>query len=671
MKNPKHILRGGLSLLLTAVSFSLFAQFPVNNVCTPTSTKAIRGVDQFERKKYINLAASTGEVNSKLGTGEQAQRYVNELEMTVGRSLSMVYAETNWGKSLFEDPDREGYVDIERMKAKFESTSSTDRTDYPFYATAYGSNNQDLAVHDRAPSYPSFMEQYSVTSSGTTSEEFPVNTKAAGELAANVLKYRYNDFNRPKYYEIVNEPKWTVWSDSRFTSLHTDVKKEVDALGLDINVGGPCYAVSNFYQNNYQNLSHMTDFIDNTNFELDFYSFHTYDYITWNTRSGVFEGSINSGIPLEGVLDALASYTYNEYGRELHYVASEHGGYLPDEDNRTTALDFYGKYYFPGEGFDFEMEKRSIDNFIMVNSAIANAFTFINHPHVVLKSVPFILLESASWDTYYYSSLLVKEDFDKNSANYVECKLIYFYDYFKDVKGRRVNSYCDATDIQHFALVNDNTLMLMYHNQSNSTGEINLNINGMSEAPSSITVRKLGANAIDKRPYFTEEAAATDLSSLYIEGQESVAIFVTYPNPIAESEYMDEIPHYATEQGVEFTGSKTFSLDIDNFDTLKDAFLRVGIHRENGSNSGINITVNGNTYETSTEKAASRLTSSEDGYVTQRVIQIPLSQLHAEDNEIKVQFTDGGQGGVGAVVLRGVHSAIRKQDTVTVKLGGN
>ena len=114
----------------------------------------------------------------------------------------------------------------------------------------------------------------------------------------------------------------------------------------------------------------------------------------WDDVAYDFVGSISSGLPEEGVFDALNAYYFNNTGDDFTYVASEHGGYISDKDNRDYALDMLADKYFPGSGFEHEMEKRSISNFIMVNSAIANTMVFMNHPHIVKKSVPFIRAES-------------------------------------------------------------------------------------------------------------------------------------------------------------------------------------------------------------------------------------------------------------------------------------
>ena len=232
-----------------------------------------------------------------------------------------------------------------------------------------------------------------------------------------------------------------------------------------------------------------------------FYSYHIYDYLKWSDADWDFTGSVSSGLPSEGVFDAIANHTMNKYGEVFTYVASEHGGYINDAANRDYAQNMLADKYFPGSGFAHTMEKRSISDFLAISSEIASTFTFMNHPHIVKKAVPFILLESADWNAAYYATLLVAEDFKKGNG-WWESKRVYFYEYFKDVESRRILSYCDDADVQHHAFVKDNTLILLFNNQSNVAGKIHIQIPESAGSVKSAMVRKLGRKP-DFRPYFT------------------------------------------------------------------------------------------------------------------------------------------------------------------------
>lgn len=639
--NPKDTLVLAVFICCFCIPLESTAQQKIKMTVSPSVNTSIDGHLDLNRKKYFSLAGSSREAVKSLDN-EQINYYFKDLKMTLGRALGMVYSENRWGNSFREDANRPGFADIDYMKSKLNPND----TGYDLMKTLLG-ENQDLAMHDRHTAYPSFMETY--TKEDTHDTHFPVNNDAAAEIVANFLKYNYTDFQRPAYFELVNEPHWKFWGDARFHEFHLKAKLKVDKLNVPTKVGGPCMSVSYFYKKGFGNLNQIVDFIDKTNFELDFYSFHTYDYMRWDHDNKKFIGSVTSGLPLESVFDVLASYTYNKYGKELSYVASEHGGYISDSDNRQQALDYLADTYFPGEGFEHEMEKRSIDNFLMVNSAIANTLTFMNHPHVVEKTVPFILLETSGWNTYYYSSLLIKENFDKNSENFAESKLIHFYQFFKDVQGRRVESFSEDPDMQQHAFVDGNKLILVLHNQSDVAGEISIDIDDLLQNPIvRYSVRELKRKE-DFRPVLTE-SVRENLKELTIDPQGSLVVMVNYKNPIQVQQSIDEQIYYSKDVVTAFSGKKEFTVEIPEFNRIKYGELRVGIDRDISFSKEVEITLNGTKLQVPLEDCADRI-AGDDDYATTKSIKIPGSLLK-EINTIEVNFPDNKEGAVGALLIR-------------------
>ncbi len=643
-----------LAVLSVAAAHSAEAQIKATTECYPSVTKSVCGVTEFERERFINLAGSSREAEIYTST-DQREYLFEELEVKFGRGLGMVESEHKYSNSLREDKKRRGYTDLEHLRKHVKRNEP--ETDY--FTNLFGAS-EDMALHDARDIYPPYIEQFNATKVQERYNDFPVNADAGGELVANVLKYKFSDFTRPKYYEAVNEPHWESWADKRFVEMHTAIKRHVDLLGLDVKVGGPCLSVSNFYANNYGNMHGIVRFIDDSNFELDFYSFHSYDYYTWNRDSKEFEGKINSGAPLEGVFDALASYTYNKYGRELKYVATEHGGYMPGksygriaEGPRKEAFDYYADTYFPGSGFGFDVERRSVDNFLMLSSAIANTMVFMNQPHIVLKAIPFILMDTSSWDPYYYATLMVRDNFEKGATTAIFSPLIYFYEFFKGVEGRITHSWCDSGDIQHLAYSNDDGVVLLYHNMSNEHGEIAININEFDQKISGATIRRVGREDDSHKPYLNE-SKMVDYNNFTIAPQESVAIFLTTEQALKPTRNLDEVAHYASEQNVQFSGMHTFDLHIDEPALIEDSFLRIGINRKNKIQDGITIRLNGVELQSEKGFAADRYTG-DHGYTTTRIIHLPKGTVAAQ-NKVEVSFADGGEGGVGAVVLRAQRS---------------
>ncbi|RED95997.1 T9SS type A sorting domain-containing protein [Marinoscillum furvescens] len=629
-------MKKSLSITLMLMCTLGFAQQQVSIKINPTHTRGIEGHKELDRSKYFNLAANVNEMKKVL-TPEQETEYLDNLDMTLGRRLGLVFSEKRWGNSIQEDPNRPGYIDVEY----FINKQNPNDNGLEAYKAKYGSK-QGLALHDRHNAYPDFMDLYIPDGSD---QAMPGNIDAAAELAALALKYTFTDFQRPDFYEIVNEPDWRFGGEQRFYDLHTAVNDKVDELGLDVKVGGPCNSVSYYYRREYDRLTNFTDFIDGTNAELDFYSFHTYDYMGWDGND--FVGSISSGLPLEGVFDGIAAFMHNKYGKEFKFVGSEHGAYFTDAAKKEEVYEELGSQYFPGSGFEYEMEKRNIDNFIMVNGAIANTLTFMNSPHIVEKAVPFILLESSGWDPKYYSSLLVKENFQKSSSKWVESRLIDYFKFFKDVKGRRVEFWNDDPDIQSFAFVNDHQLIVVLHNQSNTEANVNLEVDEFSGKVKDVLVRTLGRK-VDFRPEFKEETYAT-LPEVTLTAQGSGVVFVNYESSIPEEEDLDEKVYYSTTWGQTFTGSKDFVINIDDLQQVRSATLRVGVSRNKDNPKDVEITLNGSKLNVQLEDCAERITG--DDYATTKIIHVNPALVKAE-NKVTVNFPDGKSGGVGSAVLR-------------------
>ena len=342
-------------------------------------------------------------------------------------------------------------------------------------------------------------------------------------------------------------------------------------------------------------------------------------------------------MPLESVLDLVSNYTINEYGKEVDLVLSEHGAYGSED----LAEELANKY-FPGEGFEWEMKKRSIIDFNMVSGVIANTMVFMDHPHIVKKATPFILLESMDWDPEYYATLYVARNFtDKN--DWVESRQIYFYKLMKDVSGDRVETLSADPDIQIQGFSNGNKVFILLNNLSNNSHDLNISI----PQPLSKSIRRLGRNK-DFTPYYHEEKAE-DLSSLEINGRESIVLVMHYEN-LEEEKVVNVVPYYGNTTRLQVEDDSQVLVQVTDLNQIEYAELRVGISRAGGLNRKVVITFNGAKLNVPHEDAAIRLDNGKD-YATCKIIRLPADQIQSE-NRINVSFPDGKGGAIGSVVLR-------------------
>ena len=194
----------------------------------------------------------------------------------------------------------------------------------------------------------------------------------------------------------------------------------------------------------------------------------------------------------------------------------------------------------------------------------------MNHPHVVKKAVPFILMDTSGWDPYYYATMLVREDFKKQGP-FAISPLVYFYEYFKGVDGDIAHSWCDSGDIQHIAYNNDGEIILLYHNVSNKSGEISINLNELKDKVKGAKIRRVGRYEDNRKPYLSEKKMK-DLSKFIIAPRESVAIFISINGDGDSTRSLEEVAHYATEQSIQFKGSHNFTLNDDDANRVEESF---------------------------------------------------------------------------------------------------
>lgn len=631
----KHFFTGFLLL----ISINLCTAQQINVIISPETTYSIEGHSVLDRSKYLNICHNGVSFESTIGNSEISYRYINDLKICFGRALGMVQPANVYTKNLKEDPLRSGFADLTYLQNNSKPTngnsySATFRSRFP--------KGPGTLCHEHHNAFPAFMQKEAFT--GTT-DSIPVNKIAAAEISANLLKYNFTDWSRPLTYEPINEPGWQMLDKTKMLTnladFHLKTWEKVHNLQVSIMVGGPCSPVAYYYRDNYTNFSKLSDFIDATQGKLDFYSFHVYDFYRWNLITKKLTGRITSGLPLEGIMDLYSNYGRKNYNKELLFLSSEHGGILSDDAQKKDMRE-----YFLGAGTDFsyDMKAKSITDFLMVNSCISNTLVFMNHPHQVYKVVPFILLESTGWDPKYHASILVANNYS-DKKNWYESAQIHFFKYFENIKGRRVLSQCASPDIQQQTYVDNNKLIVLLNNLSDSI--MNLSLNYPLENIDSTVIRRL-YKKVDSTPVLSETRIA-DGRNIQLSAKESAVLFVNYSQPINEMKRIDEKNYFADKYMRQINTEEIFNLNGIDIAGLEYANLRIGIGRGVGTNKDMNVWINGTKLNVPMEKCAANL-EDENAYGSTKMIQVSKTLLK-NNNEIKIAFADGKTGGVGAVTL--------------------
>ena len=543
-----------------------------------------------------------------------------------------------------EDPSRPGYVNIELLKKHLGKRRyrPSDK-----FINDMG-ENLDVAAHGNHNSYPEFMGKHTTkdTISGDHAEYLPENIDAAAEFSAAVLKYGYTDFDRPAYYEPINEPHWGFFKGDHLADWHMKTMEAVHESTPDVKVGGFCMSVSYMYRDLYRVFRGYVDFIDKTDCKMDFYSFHVYDFFKWEGDN--YAGRVTSGLPLEGVLDIVPNYTVNKFGKEVPIVVSEQGGYVNEHDGdfqgAASTLKIAEKY-FPGSGFQWDMKRRSIVEFIHVSTIIANTMVFMDHPHVIKKSVPFILFDPYRWDPKYYASLYVPYEFEDKSR-LVPTQQHNFYKFFKGVDGRRAKVLSSDTDIQTQAFVDGSKLYLVMNNLADEEESVSIEMPRARK----LSVRRLGRNE-DFTLYYTEKKIRFT-KEIKLAGRESVLLIADYGRSIKSKKTINEVPCYGDRVDVAVKEAETFNVKVPNAGSLDYAFLRIGISRPAGTDKGIKVWFNGKPIEIPLETCVDRLEDHDKrDYASCKIVPLPVD-LVKKENKVKVAFNDDKPGSVGSVVIR-------------------
>ena len=598
----------------------------------PFCKRSIEGICDLRRETYFGLC-DTGENFIKRCKSDDCYTWlIHENGVTFGRRLSVVNGIDHYDHAIREDSNRPGFVDLNYLREKL--AGKVTEPNEMFSKDVNG--RLEIAAHEEPSAFPDFMGRYQSKPMEKESkpEWIPENVEASAELIAATLHYKFSDFDRPSFYEPINEPHWSYWGDQHFADWHLAAMRAVHKELPGVMVGGPCLSIVSF--------SGLKKFITNTGCNLDFYSFHVYDFLK-KTGSGV-GGQINSGLALESSLDLVQNFTLNTYGKKVPLVMSEHGGYGPREMTDQLAEELH----FPEQGFDLEMKKLEIHDFNQISSTIANTLTFMDHPKTVLKAVPFILLD-APWDPKYRSVLFVPKNYT-DKENRVPTKKILFYRLFRDLKGRRVVSSCVDPDIQTRAFVDGSTLFVVLNNLSETGKPIDLKI----PEGGKMWLRRLGRTS-ELTPYFTEEKVAS-LRGITLKARETLVVKTEYETPLTPERQVDEISFYGDKIQAEVKTQEEVTVNLSHLENIGYASLRIGVCRDAGLGSVTRVIFNGKPLNVPRETCTERLAADKKQYSLSKIIPLDPACLKAV-NRVELSFPDGKPGTIESIVIRAAFSS--------------
>jgi len=607
------------------------------------TTRAIEGISMLQRNRYFTISDDGVGFEQRVGSQERYRYLIDELQVNFGRRLGPV---KRWARSVKEDPDRLGYADLSSLSQNTAPRpSKAFQGDFP--------SGLDIAAHGSPGAYPDFMGKFKTKELAETShkhsQSIPKNLEASAELAEAVLLNRYSKFDRPRYFEPINEPHWSLIKTQQLADWHVALRQRLKNSLPDVQVGGPCMPVCYFYRSNYRSFEALKGFMAMTQGKLDFYSFHVYDYHRW--QNDRLEGRIQSGLPLEGVLDLFQNHAINTYGRPMGVVVSEQGGYIHntpkgDFDGDKVASEILALVDPDADTttWEYEMRKRSIVNFNCISSFVANTLGFMDHPHTVKKSVCFTQLNTWAWGPAYYAQMFVPYQYT-DKERWVETDMTKFFRLFRSVNGRRVKAICDSPDLQTRAFVDGHKMWLVMNNQSDE--EFSVDIDGLKSPK--ITIRRLGQNQ-DFTTAYSEETMATP-EEVVVAGRQTIVVEAEFPQPIEAVRTVNEVACYGNKI-TQPVSDATFGITMPattQGKTIDYAQLRIGLTRSPESDRRPIVHLNGKRLTVPSEICSDRLTDRE--YASTKLIPVNPADLKSK-NKVTIRFADGNDGSIGSVVLR-------------------
>lgn len=184
-------------------------------------------------------------------------------------------------------------------------------------------------------------------------------------------------------------------------------------------------------------------FMDAAGTNMDFYSIHLYDWPLWNTNGG----SIRTGFHNEGVMDLLEWYDTKMLNQRNEVIVSEYGSVTGKYQEQGTTID----------RIRMRWEKLKPFSQMMMQ--------FMERPDYITASLPFITVKAEWGDgglTTPYSQTLLDRDYstcDVQGQQYINCTwnfnpAIHWYELWRDVEGKRIDTYSTDRDVQVDAYVN-------------------------------------------------------------------------------------------------------------------------------------------------------------------------------------------------------------------------
>ncbi|MEM6698074.1 MAG: hypothetical protein AAF599_06745, partial [Bacteroidota bacterium] len=465
------------TFLLLFTTITLFAQVTVDiNLNIEHFTGE---VSEFDRSKFIFLHA--GITDNEWDSNAQRKSFLEDYDVYLGRNNGSIVWEYNNTK---EDPNKAGFPDVAWMQQRGQSSINNYKNQ--FQAHQFEDRVANMMIGGQEFMYPNGQNTRPPGNSSIAPWAYK-DYEALGEFYANYLTYYFGEGGnsgrpRPRMVEVMNEPfvKANKLGTTResMSEMHNVIAKRIKQDHPDILVGGytaahPAFESNNF--NHWQNCWKL--FIDTAGEEMDFFSFHLYDFI--RDRNRMHDEMQRKGSNIEAIMDMINHYSYLKLGETKPWSISEYGWFCPSCD---------GSYYVERDWYNL----RSFNSMML---------QLMERQDQILNAIPFMILK-ARWahntaeDEYNtYGPRLMREigevDGEPEHGGWVYTEFIKFFEFWRNVQGTRVDTKATDIDMLADAYVDGNKVYLILSNLEHSKQTVKLNFMESVSNVESVTVKHL------------------------------------------------------------------------------------------------------------------------------------------------------------------------------------
>ncbi|MDA7888425.1 hypothetical protein N9A86_03495 [Akkermansiaceae bacterium] len=632
---PIFTLMTKVALLILLSTFSAFAENPISVDLDPGTKHEVGGFSTFDRRKFITIHSTHTEPDWR-GEEEKMNYLIKDLDTYFGRESGAI----SWQLRLLrEDPNHPGHVDFADMKRR----SNYERDQYRKQKNLHAfEDHNDLVIC--AQTEPFWPGSAKITPQDGSAPWSLANPAATAQYMVYWLNMYTggNGSTRPRFMEIMNEPLYEFEkshlkiSPQEVFDYHKNVATNIRKLNKEVLLGGFTCAFPDPDKNNFNQWEERWKaFIDTAGAEMDFYSFHLYDF------PGIHHGKkeYRKGAHLEATFDLLEHYSFLKLGKTKPFVISEYGSQLHD---------WYNQPWSPYR--DWLCLKA-------INSMLVQ---FAAKPDRIFKTIPFITAK-AEWghnygnsgQPYYWRLMRRENEPDSNTGDWVFTDQIKFYELWAGVKGERRLINSSDPNLLVDAYLDGNQASLIFNNLTLDPKHLDLNLTGGE-------IKKI----ISKHLYLHENKPRLDWlelpgdTSKFVLGSEAaIVLHLTLADPVPATQTAREQKPYANACVQPILADKPLTFTIPASELSKgQATLRLGFGRDHGLSLKPAVTCNGQSLSIPAPIGPSQKDRANFFGILE--INVPLSALKKQ-NEIKVTFPDTG-GHLSSLALESV--SIEKQD---------